>query len=69
MVTNLGHSLGGDVEARATQEHVELLPGLPAKLLDEQEALDLRTAVGRQEVLRRPDGRSPSYVTVVNSSQ
>lgn len=48
----LRRSLGGAVEAGASQEHIDFLPGLPPHLLHVEIPLDLRTATGSEEVLK-----------------
>jgi len=48
---HLGAALGGAVEAGAAQEEVDLLPGLAARLFGLQEALDLWTGAGLQQLL------------------
>lgn len=51
-VSHLGCSFSWVIKAWASQEHVELLPGLSSWLLHIQVALDLRTAAGVQKILK-----------------
>lgn len=57
---HLGRPLGGVIEAGAPQEHVELLPGFTAGLLQVQIALNLWTAAGVQKVLQEEARNSDS---------
>lgn len=50
--SDLGGAFGGAVEPGAAEEKVDLLPGLTTGLFDLQEALNLRTRPGLQQVLR-----------------
>lgn len=49
--SDLGRALGGAVESGAPQEVVDLLPGFLSRLFDLQEALDLWTGPGPEQVL------------------
>lgn len=49
--SDLGRAFGGAVESRASEEEINFLPGFPAGFFDVQEALDLRTRPGPQQVL------------------
>lgn len=51
-LSDLGGAFGGVVESGASQEEVDLLPGLTARLFQMQEALNLRTRPRLQQVLK-----------------